>query len=88
MLLTGNAVRMQSAQEAEQRGRAGLRRFVPVPVERSVSADRYINVNIEAGEFATGKSAGEKDRRFEFMYPGALGWSQGFGELVDEQQAQ
>ena len=61
-----------------------MRKLAPALVKRGVPVDRYIKVDIETGEFVTGKSLEETDRRFEHMHPDVVGWSQRFGELVAE----
>ena len=58
--------------------------IAPTLVKLGVPADRYIKINIETGEFVTGKSPEETHSRFEQMYPGDIGWLQICGRLVDE----
>ena len=79
-----NIRRKRTAREIERKGRAILRQLATTLAKRGVPADRYVKVDIETGEFVTGKSLQETDRRFAQMHPGVVGWSQRFGELLAE----
>ena len=65
-------------------GRAMLGGLAAELLKRKIPPDRYVKVNVATGEFVTGESAEEADRRFAQLHPGALGCMQRFGDFVAE----
>ena len=53
-------------------------------IKRNVPGERFIKLNLATGDFVTGKSADEADRRFEQMHPGVIGWMERLADMVCE----
>jgi hypothetical protein len=70
--------------ELGQRGRAILNTLCPNLQERGVQKNAYVMVNLANSLFVTGRSADEAMKRFDCMHPGAEGWMQRFGEVLDD----
>ena len=79
-----NATTSRPPGSLERAGKAMLRSLVPALTERKVSGDRYIKVNLANGEYVTGNSASETERRFAQMHPGDDGWLERFRDVVAE----
>lgn len=69
---------------AAQKGSIILKSLAPSLRERGVPSSSFIMVNINNGEFVTGKSPKEVGERFELMHPGEEGWMQRIGEVIGD----